>query len=55
MSDDDTEFEYPPEWTIPGVEPPRRRSYAPPLRSGLGYTGDEPPADDRGYPEHWRR
>jgi len=54
MPDQDTEFEYPPEWTPPGVEPPRRADYSPPPRSGLGYTPGEEQSDDP-YPPDWRR
>jgi hypothetical protein len=53
MSDDATEFEYPPSWAPPGAEPPRRQNYTPPLRSGLGCTGEEQADED--YPQSWRR
>ena len=53
MSDTADQYEYPPSWAPRGAEPPRRQSYTPPLRSGLGYTGDEP-VDPNAYPEAWR-
>lgn len=56
MSDDDADqFDYPPSWAPKGVEPPRRQSYKPPLRSGLGVTGDEQPDDGVEYPQAWKR
>ena len=58
MSDansDADKYDYPSSWRPKGATPPTRRSYKPPLRSGLGFTGDEhtPRYDD--YPESWKR
>jgi hypothetical protein len=53
MSDDAAEYEYPPEWAPPGAEPPLWPWAKPHVRSGLGYTDDEP-SDPNAYPEAWR-
>jgi len=47
------DYEYPPAWAPPGTEPPLRTKYTPPLRSALGYTGEES-TDPTAYPEAWR-
>jgi hypothetical protein len=60
---DEPDYEYPPQWARPGQTPPVRKSYKPALRSGLGFTGEEPddsdgyeePDDSDGYPPEWRR
>jgi hypothetical protein len=51
---DEPDYEYPPQWARPGQTPPVRKSYKPALRSGLGFTGEEPDDSD-GYPPEWRR
>jgi hypothetical protein len=55
MSDDATEYDYPPSWAPKGAEPPKQPNYTPKLRSGLGFTGDEQHDDDDAYPAGWRR
>lgn len=51
---DDTEFDYPPAWTPPGVEPPRRHNNTPQLLSAFGHTADEQPEEDpNAYPKGW--
>jgi hypothetical protein len=48
-------FWYPQSWCPKGAQPPTRRSYKPPLRSGLGFTGDEHTERYDAYPESWKR
>jgi hypothetical protein len=52
-SDDADTFEYPLSWAPPGVQPPLRRDYTPPLRSALGVPMSGLPARHK-YPPEWR-